>query len=197
MSQPPGSPRRCTLQCGRGQEEDRSVRVYLPTTLSALRRLAEERQVVPSDEPLIAYAVTPALRGDLEETGEGDLEELEYAAFANAARASLRLLQADVLAPRRRVVLAADVPDTAGQPVQIGLPPGAERAAVRLSTPVPLASVAAVHVDDAGAEHDVRAAAAAVRAADAGDEDARSAVSLAEGHELLWFTTQEIGDLLV
>jgi hypothetical protein len=38
----------------------------------------------------------------------------------------------------------------------------------------------------------VRAAAAAVPAADEGDDDARFTVDGAEGHELLWYATQEL-----
>ena len=42
---------------------------------------------------------------------------------------------------------------------------------------------------------DVRAAAEALDAADAGDEDARFAVDGAEGHELAWYATQELSYL--
>ena len=48
------------------------------------------------------------------------------------------------------------------------------------------------HVDDPDAVCDVRAAAAAVPAADEGDDDARFTVDGAEGHELLWYATQEL-----
>ena len=53
----------------------------------------------------------------------------------------------------------------------------------------------AVHVDDADAEADVRAALEQLPAALAGDGQALGAVSLVD-HELLWFATQEIPDLL-
>ena len=52
--------------------------------------------------------------------------------------------------------------------------------------------VAAGHVDDPDAAPDVGAAAAAVPAADEGDDDARFTVDGAEGHELLWYATQEL-----
>ncbi|PWS50938.1 hypothetical protein DLE01_15460, partial [Streptomyces sp. FT05W] len=55
---------------------------------------------------------------------------------------------------------------------------------------------AAVHVDADGAEEDVAAAAAALGAADPGDDDARSTVDGAEDHELLWFGIQEIPGLI-
>ncbi|NHC43714.1 DUF6912 family protein [Motilibacter aurantiacus] len=162
------------------------MRVYLPSTLAALARLAAERELGPA--PLAAYAVTPALR---EWYAEGDLEELEYAASDAAAAASLELLAAEQAPRLRRVVVAADVPDSAVRPDA-----GLGRAGVRVAEAVPLARVASVHVDDAEAEADVRAALEALPAARAGDEDAAFTVEQVEGHELLWYATQEIEDLL-
>src|SRR5262249_62344149 len=81
----------------------RWMRVYLPATVETLRRLLEGGEIGPA--PLRGYAVTPALR---EWYVDDDLEELEYAALLDAARASLRLLDLDQKAPRRRVVIAAD-----------------------------------------------------------------------------------------
>ena len=43
-----------------------------------------------------------------------------------------------------------------------------------------------------GSRPDVRAAADALPAADAGDEDASFTVDGAEGHELGWYATQEL-----
>ena len=77
------------------------MRVYLPTTLTALACLLRAGVIGPA--PVRGYAVTPALR---EWYASGDLEELEYVAMAQAARESLRLLADDPQAPRRRVVLA-------------------------------------------------------------------------------------------
>ncbi|NUR90121.1 MAG: hypothetical protein HOY71_39105, partial [Nonomuraea sp.] len=71
-----------------------------------------------------------------------------------------------------------------------------ERARVRLGSAVPLAKVAAVHVDDAYAGPDVEAAIIALPAADQGDDDARFTLDGAEAHELMWYATQEIPDLL-
>src|SRR3982751_1197847 len=85
------------------------MRVYLPTTLAGL---AGASSAGAFEGPLVAHAVTGAVR---EWYVSGDLEELEYAAFTEAAEASLRLLAgADV--PRRRVVVAADVPDAGVRP---------------------------------------------------------------------------------
>jgi hypothetical protein len=164
-----------------------SVRVYLPATLRMLPSLAAGEPLGSS--PVTAFAVTPALR---EWYVGGDEEELEYAALTQAARASLRLLDQDPLAPARRVVVAADVPDDG-----VTAAPDLDRAVVRLREPVALRQVASVHVDAEEAEDDVRAAADAVVAADLGSQDAAFVVDGAEGHDLLWFATQEIALLLL
>ena len=160
------------------------MRVYLPSTLPALRRLLDDG--VLGDPPLPAYAVTPGLR---EWYAEGDDEELEYAAMALAAAASVRLLDADQDAPRRRVVVVAET--SAVDPA-----PHVDRAAVRVTAAVPVRDVKAVHVDDPAAVPDVTLAADSVIEADLGSEDAAFRVAQAEGHELQWYATQEIGPLL-
>ncbi|GGK58204.1 hypothetical protein Ppa06_16650 [Planomonospora parontospora subsp. parontospora] len=167
------------------------MRVYLPATLPALARVATAKEFGPA--PLTGYAVTPAL---IEWYASGDTEELEYVALTDAARASLRMLAADradgVEAAARRVVIAAEVPDEA---VAVGADL-AERSRVRLARAVALEEIAAVHVDEQSAAADVEAAVAALPAADAGDDDARFTVDGAEAHELLWYATQEISDLV-
>ena len=60
---------------------------------------------------------------------------------------------------------------------------------------IPISKLASAHVDDAEAGPDVRTAADALDAADAGDDDARFAVDGAEGHELAWYATQELSYL--
>src|SRR5262249_43416638 len=85
----------------------RPVRVYLPGTARSLQALLGWGGGRP---PVTAFAVTPALR---EWYVDNDGTELEYAAMLEAARGSLRLLDEDPSAPRRRVVVAADVPDPA------------------------------------------------------------------------------------
>lgn len=166
------------------------MRVYLPSTLPLLAGVHAAREIGPA--PLAAHAVTPALR---EWYASGDLEELEYAAMSAAARASLRLLAADPSAPRRRVVLAAEVPDTAIARSATDLTDG-DRALVELAGTVPWKKIASGHVDDPAAVPDITAAVEALAAADAGDEDARFTVDGAEGHELLWYATQELPHLL-
>ncbi|NEE15382.1 hypothetical protein G3M58_54100, partial [Streptomyces sp. SID7499] len=72
----------------------------------------------------------------------------------------------------------------------------AEPGEVRVAGPVPLGKAASVHVDAADAQAGVTAAAEALSAADRGDDDAQSVVDGAEDHELLWFATQEIANLV-
>jgi hypothetical protein len=159
------------------------MRVYLPATLPALDDLLRTGTIGPA--PLTGFAVTPALR---EWYASGDLEELEYVAMTHAARASLRLLLSDPDAPRRRVVLAVDVPDE-----QVGRNGGFdEPTVVVIAAPVPLRWVAAGHIDVLLAVPDISDAVAALPAADKGDDDARFIVDGAEGHELLWYATQEL-----
>ena len=159
------------------------MRVYLPSTMPGLADVLAKGEAGPS--PLPAFAVTPALR---EAYASGDDEELEYIAMLAAARQSLRLLNADDTAPRRRVVLAADVPDA-----QVSWQAYAdEAAAVVVSVAVAVAVIAAGHVDELDAVPDVAAAAAAISAADAGDDDASFAVDSAEAHELAWYAAQEL-----
>ena len=159
------------------------MRVYLPTTLAALGSALVAGQIGPA--PVHGYCVTPALR---EWYSNGDLEELEYAAMMQAARASLRMLHVDTKAPRRRVVLAAELPDDMIT-VRNGLDKPGQ---VMVTLPVQLADVVSGHVDDEDAAQDIDAAAAALPAADAGDGDAKFVVDGAEGHELLWYATQEL-----
>jgi hypothetical protein len=161
------------------------IRAYLPATLLALAALRECGELAPVE----AHAVTPALR---EWYAEGDEEELEYVAFTRAAQAALRLLRRDPHAPRRRVVVSVDVP--AGRLAKGDDELGSST--VRLAGPVPLSAVAAIHVDAAGAEADVDAAAQVVEEAQAGDPDAQFTVDGAEDHELAWYAVSELDDLL-
>lgn len=168
------------------------MRVYLPSTLPLLAAAHAAREAGPA--PLAAHAVTPALR---EWYAGGDLEELEYAALTAAARASLRLLAADPSAPRRRVVLAAEVPDQSVSWARGDASlDGDDRSLVEITAPVPWKRLASGHVDDPAAVPDVTAAVEALPAADAGDEEALFTVDGAEGHDLLWYATQELQHLL-
>ena len=160
------------------------MRVYLPLTLSSLQEFSVAGATTA---PLSAHAVTTAMRAAWP---TADQDELEYAVLMAAAYDSLVRLAADPRERARRVVAVAEVADGSSDA-------GArdEVTAVTLTAPVPLARVTAVHIDEAGAEAAVRAAAGQVAAATAGDGRALGAVSLVE-HELLWYATQEIADLL-
>lgn len=162
------------------------MRVYLPATSTTLRGLLDAGGLGPA--PLTGFAVTPALR---EWYVDDDIEELEYAATVAAARASLRLLDVDGAAARRRVVVAVEVPDGA-----VDVRDDLDRGVVHVRVDVPLADVAAVHVDDADAERTVAAAAAAIVRADLGDDEAQDRVDDVEGHELSWYASQEIAAVL-
>jgi hypothetical protein len=162
------------------------VRVYLPATTSTLRALLDSGELGPV--PLTAFAVTPALR---EWYVDDHLEALEYAAMVEAARGSLRLIDADDAAARRRVVIAVDAPDSA-----VAVRDDLDRGVVQVGDPVRLAAVASVHVDDADAEETVAAAAEAIIAADLGDPESQERVDDAEGYELSWYASQEIAAVL-
>ncbi|MET9109788.1 DUF6912 family protein [Streptomyces zhihengii] len=167
------------------------MRVYVPLTLPGLAAAHQAGELGPG--PLTAYAVTPGLR---EWYVSDDIEELEYAALSRAAAASLRLLAGAVGAPRRRVVVAVDVPDRdavadPGQPLD-----ASALGEVRIAGAVPLTRAAAVHADADDAVEDVSAAVDALGAADHGDDDAQFVVDGAEDHELLWFGVQEIPALV-
>jgi hypothetical protein len=163
------------------------MRVYLPATLPGLAGLLRKAEIGPA--PLRAFAVTPALR---EWYASGDEEELEYVAMMHAARASLRLLVTDPNAPRRRVVLAVDMPEQQVDTTAAGFD---EPTLVEVLAPVPMDRVMSGHIDDEVAMADVARAVAALPAADSGDDDARFVVDGAEGHELLWYASQELPHL--
>jgi hypothetical protein len=161
------------------------IRVYVPATVPMLGVLRRERSLtVP-----VAHTVTPELR---EWYAEGDEEELEYIAFTRAAQAALPLLAAEPTAPRRRVVVSADLSGPAVQ--RTGLDIGSSE--VRLTAPVLLSDVAAIHIDGPEAEPDVAAAAEAVERARSGDPDAQFTVDGAEDHELEWYDVSELDVLM-
>ena len=162
------------------------MRVYLPATSTLLRLFSCSG--VLDGLPLTAFAVTPGLR---EYYIDDDIEELEYAASADAARASLRMISMDPSAAHRRLVIAADVPDAS-----VDVRDDLDRGVVRVRVEVPLSWCASIHADDADAESAVAAAAADIDAADLGDERAEAVVDDADGFELCWYATQEVDDLL-
>lgn len=163
------------------------MRVYIPSTLRLLDAACDAGEFGPP--PLTVYAVTPALR---EWYAEGDDEELEYAAMAQAARASVGLLAADPETARRRVVVAAEV--SAVPPADGSVELGDARLELRVV--VPWTAVASVHLDAPGAATVVGRAADLWDAAQNGADDAVFALDSCEGEDLMWYATQEIPDLL-
>ncbi len=137
-----------------------------------------------------AFALTPALR---ESYATGGDEELEYVAMLDAARASLRLLNAELIDDEatmmRRAVVSADID---GAVLRSDL----DYSVVKLPGLVPLKAIAAVHLDTSEAEDAVRAAAAVIDAADLGDPDAEFVLGSVEDHELAWYAPQELPFLL-
>jgi hypothetical protein len=164
------------------------VRVYVPATTTVLERLLDQGRL---EGPQTVFTVTPQLRS-FYELSDSD-EELEYAALIAAARASLRLMDVDPAAARRRVVLAADVPDDSVTAIE---DEAADAGAARTTADIAVRDVASAHIDVAEAEEDVRRAVNVVLEADLGSADAQFVVDQAEGHELAWYATQEIGPAL-
>lgn len=169
---------------------DGPMRVYIPATLAMLTRLVADGSLRAVSGT--AFAVTPALR---ESYAHGDDDELAEVALGEAALASLRLLGAagtgadSESLPTRRAVLIAEVEAVTARP-------DLDAAVVRLAEPVAIGDVIAAYVDNAAAEPAVRAAVAAIDAADLGDEDAELTVGDAQDHDLAWYATQELPFLL-
>ncbi|MFI6980169.1 DUF6912 family protein [Embleya sp. NPDC050154] len=153
------------------------MRVFIPTTPAGLASVHAEGAIVSA--PLPAYAVTDAFRAWYESEDE---EELEYGALTRAAETSLRLLAGEP-GGTRRIVLAADVPDHL-----VSVRAQDEPGAVLVDATVPRKRIAAVHMDTAEAEEAIAAALAGGLTDDL--------IEATEEHELLWFATQELADLL-
>ena len=161
------------------------VRVYVPATTTRLRALSTAVSWV---------AAADRVRGDAGAAGVVPRRRRRGLGVRGHARrpraASLRLLDTDPAAARRRVVVSRT--DVRGR--------GRRRSGTTsiaawcpLDEAVALGHVASVHVDDPEAEAAVSAAADAIIAADLGDEEAQDRVDDAEGFELSWYASQEIG----
>jgi hypothetical protein len=158
------------------------MRVYVPATLNGLAAAlapGASRELAPGS----AFAVTAGMR---EWYASGDTEELEYIALTLAAAASLNLIGIDPSVVCRRAVVAADIDPSAVTIEDDGTRTSQGR--ITITQPIAFSRVAAVHVDDAAATDAVRAA-----VLDPADE---FAAEEAADHELLWYATQEIDDLL-
>jgi len=108
-----------------------TVRVYVPTTLTALAAFLGDGGIGPA--PVRARAVTTWLR---EAWPEADEEQWEYAALTAAADDSAALLRRED--PPRRVVLAADV-EAATE--------SEDSSVVEILSAFPMRLVKAVHAD--------------------------------------------------
>jgi hypothetical protein len=159
------------------------MRVYLAATLPLLRQWLAAGQAPPGP----GQAVTPTLR---EWYREGSHDEMEYVAQLAAARAALGLLDADPDAPRRRVVIVAEVPD-----LDVSVDAGNGRAAVVVGGAVPTSAWASAMVDDEDSEAVVSAAVTALGGAAAGEDDALFALDEAASRELGWYAVQELSNL--
>jgi hypothetical protein len=159
-----------------------AVRIYIPLTVAGLAALHATGRLTPA--PVAAHAVTEQLRRSW---ADADDEELEYAVLMAAAYDSL-LLIAETSGEPRRIVVAADVDEAIVRS-------GDDETAVTVDAEVGISQCTAVHIDDADAEGEIVLALERLPDAIAGDGQALGAVSLTE-HELMWFATQEIPDLL-
>jgi len=114
------------------------VRIYLPVGRRELEHLQATGTVDASpSSPRQGFAVTDELRS---RTPGADVEELEYAAFADAvaASASARSAPGD-----RRVVAATDA-----DPEWVSTGGGGAVSSVALVAPVPRSRIASFHVDE-------------------------------------------------
>jgi len=159
-----------------------STRVYIPSSVEGLSNILLSGGVGPV--PFLAHAVTGDLRSALPDADE---EEWEYAALTSAAQDSLGLITDEDRACR--VVVVAEVETV--MPVGEGEP-----SLVEVVDVVPLRNVVAVHVDSDDAQEDVSAAREVWQAAQEGDAAAVAALDRCLEHELGWFASQEIGDLV-
>ncbi|WP_127842508.1 DUF6912 family protein [Actinomyces wuliandei] len=146
------------------------MRVFLPATVADLR--------AETLSPRLAHAATPALAQALPEE---DQEGLEASASLCAADASLLLLAQPGAARHadRRVVIAADAVDATVRELEPDqdVVPGT----VEVTVAVGWQDVAAIFVDDAQVQADVRAARQ-------GDEEAFERAAQAD---LLWYDVSE------
>lgn len=149
------------------------MRVYLPATITDL---ADPDGLAPRRAHAVTGALTAALPHD-------DDEGREYAALLAAADESVLLVAAQRGAPRRRVVVSADVAIQATGPVT-----GSDSvpSAIEVVTPVAWSQVACVHVDEEAAETDVTAAI---------EGDLGAAERLVE-RDLLWYDVSELAALV-
>lgn len=162
------------------------MRVYLPATFSMLAELNESGIV--SARNGWGFAATGALR---EFYTSGDDEELEAIAFDDAALGSIRLLAIGDQGrfAHRRVVISVDV-DAVPEP-EMG-----ESVVKVTPAQVPLAKVAAIHVDVEEAEPQTAKAIEVIDEADLGVEDAELIVGDAQDNLMAYYEPSELPFLI-
>ena len=161
------------------------MRVYIPATFGMLQALQDNGLLHARSG--WGFSATKALQ---EFFTSGDLEEIEDVAFDDAALASLRLLAIgdEERFPHRRVVISVDVDATEE--------PDMGESVVKLSGPVNLEDVAAIHVDIKESEEATAKAIEVVDAADLGDEDAELTVGDAQDNYMAFYHPDELAFLL-
>lgn len=161
------------------------MRVYIPATFGMLEALNDTGVLHARNG--WGFAATPALT---EFFTSGDQEEIEAIAFDDAALASIRLLAIgdEERFPHRRVVISVDVDATEA--------PDMGESVVKLSGPVNLEDVAAIHVDIKESEEATAKAIEVVDAADLGDEDAELTVGDAQDNYMAFYHPDELAFLL-
>lgn len=169
------------------------MRVFIPATHSMLADFARD-SAMPIRSGVV-FGLTQAVRDFYT---SGDDEELEYTAFLDAARASLRLLAtedesgAQEAFPDRRVVISADIPDD-----NLAADPVSGDSVLRVSpAQLKLPQLRAIHVDDEAAEEKTRKAKECIDAADLGDEAAELALGDCEDQLMSWYDSKELGVLV-
>ncbi len=143
--------------------------------------------------PVRGYAVTPALR---EWYSSGDMEELEYVAMMHALPGSRCACSPPTPLAAAAAGLCHRCRGRRPADIRPALVSTKLRLLVEISSPVVLRDIVSGLVDDPDAGADLADAIAALPNADAGDEDAQFVVDGADGHELQWYATQELGDLM-
>ncbi|GAB3161126.1 hypothetical protein GCM10027059_10530 [Myceligenerans halotolerans] len=166
------------------------MRIYVPATLDELDAVDAGRTSTRwSLTPRLVHGVTKALAAELPDE---DSEAVEYAAFLDAAAASLALLAARPDAPPLRAVVTVEVPDDVLEPADAA-GPDALASQLRLTDTVPGVPIVCVHADEPGAAPDVTAVRSA---AEADDEEALAdAVQSVTDRDLLWYDRSEVGTI--
>lgn len=159
-----------------------STRVYVPSSIRRLQDLLVSGGLGPL--PILAHAVTQELREALREVGE---EEWEYDALMAAAQDSLGVMGEDDRP--LRVVIVAEAESVT--PVEDG-----EESLVEVDAVIPLTAVVAVHVDSEDAADAVAEARTVWAAAQDGDAEAQKVLERCLDHDLGWYATQEIPELV-